>query len=219
MNQGTSIIAAAAAFFSGRGYYVNSNFVVPGTEISVDVAAVMPRMRELKMRLKRGFAPTGVINHLIGKDWVELGEIVGKTGYALNLVGTMLEDAASDGWVEMKTFDEGPVFRIKDYRIPARECILAFLGAVDLDDKLKRMRNLEGCFNRAMMIFPFDIDNNTTESIVSAGAGVVRYHQVQGLFQELIPAEPQPIKNERCFAMLVEKVLFDNVEIMARDVV
>ena len=54
MNRET-IKAAYAAFLSGRGYCARIDVDLPGTGIRVDVAAVLPRMRDLKARLKRVF--------------------------------------------------------------------------------------------------------------------------------------------------------------------
>lgn len=54
-NNGRLIIAAAAAYFSGQRYCVNTNYNVPGAKgIVVDIVAVLPRLKELKPRLKKG---------------------------------------------------------------------------------------------------------------------------------------------------------------------
>jgi len=219
MDQAALILASAAAYYSGRGYYASTHVPVPGSNSLIDVAAVMPRMRELKLRLKKGFAPTGIINHMLGANWIQFSELVQKTGYETHLVGAILEDASRDGWVELDSGANGPRCRIKDYRAPARECVLAFLGAENLADKLDVLRCLEGCYNQALFVFPYPLDDKTTELIVASGAGIVRYFQRQGVFQELVPPETFDIQDQRGFALLVEKVLYDNAWIMTDEII
>jgi hypothetical protein len=218
-DQARLIISSCASYFTGKGYYVNTNFAVPGSEVVMDVAAVMPRMRELRARLRKGFAPTGILNHLIGQDWVTLSDIVKASGYPVAFVGKILEDANEDGWVEIGTGSSGPMARITNYRAPARECVLVFLGAAGFDEKMNALKDLTGCFSRAFFVFPYAIDDATTEVIASGGIGILRFYQQQGIFQEIVPADQFRIEEPGCFAALVEKVLYDNMWILSQTIV
>jgi hypothetical protein len=219
VDQTALILASAAAYFSGRGYYVSTRCPVPESNSLIDAAAVMPRMRELKLRFKKGFAPTGIINHMLGVDWIQFHELVEKTGYETHVVGAILDDASREGWVEIDFREEGPRCRIKDYRVPARECILAFVGTENLAVKLDVLRSVEGCYNQALFIFPYQLDNDTTELIASTGAGITRYYQNQGIFQELVPPEAFDIQDQRRFSLLVEKVLYEHSWIMTDETI
>ncbi|HOI75551.1 MAG TPA: hypothetical protein PLO63_15505 [Syntrophales bacterium] len=203
--------AACAAFLAGRGYAARTDFRVPGTDIRVDVAAVLPRLRDLKARLKRGFVPTGVLHPLIGAGWVSLEEITRRTGYPPGYIVSVLEEAAREHWVELDMENRKPRCRIRDYRPPAKECLVAFDGTDRLAEKMKGLEALAGSYSRAQFIFPYDLDEETTDRIAGIGAGIVRYHREHGVFQELVPAETLEIENPGRFALIVEYVLYEHV--------
>jgi hypothetical protein len=213
------IRASFAAFLSGRGYAARTDFTVPGTNILIDIAAVQPRMRDLKARLKRGFVPTGLLHHLIGAGWVSLGQIIHQTGYEPGYVTAILEEAAAEHWVEIEHGKGESHCRILDYRPPAKECLLAFVGTEMLLERIERLKELAGCYNRALFLFPYPVDEKTTEQIVQVGAGVVRYHQEHGVFQQLIPAESFDIEDPGRFALIVEYILYENVWIQMEDII
>lgn len=212
-------LAAAAAFFSGRGYYVNTNLDIPGTDITPDLVAVIPRMRELKPRLKRGFAPVGVLIHLIENEWFTLGEIEIKTGYNLNFISIILDEAIEEGWVDVEVTEKGPKFRLKDYRIPVKECTMVFIGRGDFERNLKDLEILKKCCHKAYFAFPYLLDGTTTEQVVNSGAGILRYYQAHGIFQELVPAQINDIEDLLQFGLLAEKVLCDNIRIMMGEII
>ena len=213
------IRASCAAFLSGRGYAARTDFTVPGTDILVDVAAVLPRMRDLKTRLKRGFVPTGILHHLIDAGWVSFREIIRRTGYEPGYVTAVLEEAVAEHWIEIDGGQEEPRCRIRDYRPPAKECLLAFVGTDRLPEKMERLKELDGCYSRALSVFPYQLDDDATEKIVGIGAGIVRYHQVHGVFQQLVPAEVHDIEDQGRFALIVEYVLYEHVWIQAGDII
>ncbi len=219
MGQEELILAAAAAYFSGKGYYVNTNFTVPGTQIALDLVAVLPKMRELKPRLKMGFAPTGILVHLLDGDWIPFERIVDKTGFDTNFVGEALTEAAQNDWVEIDIHKEAARCRIKNYKIPARECVLAFLGTQNFTEKLDTARALEGCYHKAFFIFPYSLDDRTTDQIALMGGGIIKYHQTHGVFQELMPAQTFDIESIKRYALIVEKVLYDNVWVMTEEII
>lgn len=215
---GNVLRAACAAFLAGRGYAARTDFIVPGTDIRVDVAAVLPRMRDLKMRLKRGFVPTGVLHPLIGAGWVSLEEITRRTGYPPGYITSVLEEAAREQWVELDMESRTPRCRIRDYRPPAKECLLAFDGTEHLAEKMEALEALDGCYSRAQFLFPYDLDEKTTEAVIALGAGVVRHHREQGIFQELVPAESREIEDAGRFALIVEYVLYEHIWIRTGEI-
>ncbi len=214
-----AVKAAYAAFLSGRGYAARLDVAVPGTSIAVDVAAVLPRMRDLKLRLKRGFVPTGVLQHLLDAEWHHIEEIIALTGYETGYVASLMKEALENHWVEMEPREGLPHFRVSEYRVPARECVLAWVGTENLRQKMEDLAALEGAYSRASFIFPYAIDDGTTEEIVSRGAGVVRYHLDFGVFQVLIPPERRAVENTAGFALIAEYVLYNNVWIMTEEII
>ncbi|MEI6610156.1 MAG: hypothetical protein WCO53_10495 [Deltaproteobacteria bacterium] len=214
-----TIKAAYAAYLSGRGYSARLDVVLPGTDIQIEVAAVLPRMRDLKKRLKRGFVPTGILQYLIGVDWLGIEEIITQTGYEEGYVASLMKESVENGWVEMDAKDEVPHFRLLDYRIPARECILAFDGTNDLRDKMTRLEKLAGCYHRGNFIFPYALDRDTTEQIVGMGAGIIRYYRDYGVFHDTVPAETNEIDDLRRFALITEYILYNNVWIMTEETI
>jgi hypothetical protein len=203
--------AAAAAHFSGRRYCVVVDYDVPGTDnVVVDVAAVMPRLRELKPRLRRGFPPAGILAHMIGADWMTVEEIEQATGYDRTLIGNVFSDALRQNWIEVDAGGPEPRARIADYRVPAKECVLAFSGAQDTAKKLDIWKSLSGRVNAGYFIFPYDVDVPSLQAITDTGAGVMRYHEEHGIFQEVVPADFVDIEDERGFALMTERILYDD---------
>lgn len=192
---------------------------MPGSDIRVDIAAVLPRLRDLKARLKRGFVPTGILHHLIDAGWVSFQEIVRRTGYEPGYVTAVLEEAAIEHWIEIDSSGEEPRCRIRDYRPPAKECLLAFVGTDRMAEKMEHLVKLDGCYSRALFVFPYALDDDATEKIVGIGAGIVRYHQAHGIFQQLVPPEVHDIEDKGRFALIVEYVLYEHAWIQSEDII
>ena len=197
MNETQLVLAAMAAFFYGRGYYVTTNAPVPGKDTMADLAAVLPRMRELKLRMKRGFAPTGIINHLYKTQWSGLNQLTEKTGYEADFIAGVMRDAALDDWVDTRIEGDQIFYRIKNYRVPTRECLGAFAGTEKVPEKIDLAESLAGCFHRIFFVFPFAVDDQTMARITSFGAGVMQFHRKQGVFQELVPGDSFEIENRK----------------------
>lgn len=185
----------------------------------LDMVAVLPRMRDLKPRLKMGFAPTGVLVHLFDEEWTPFERVVARTGYDPDLVGGLLEEAVRNGWVEVGKDENGPCFKLRNYRVPAKDCVVVFSGARGFTEKLDTVNRLKGAYNSALFIFPYDLDDETTEMIVSSGYGLVRYYQRHGIFQVLVPADRFDIEDPKRHALIVEKILYDNVWIMTEAII
>jgi hypothetical protein len=205
------IRAATTAYFSGLGYYSYSDYTIPGTEIIVDVVSIQPILKELKPRLKRGFAPAGIMQHLIGNNLISLKELVEKTGYSLNFIGSVLEEANKNGWVELDFMNAEPVCRNINYVTPAKEAILTFIGTDDVEEKIDLLSSLKGCFNKCYFVFPYFITAESTEVINSLGCGVMKYIEELGAFVEIIPAEYFEIEDKKRFALIAENILFLNI--------
>lgn len=205
------IRAATIAYFSGLGYYSCSDYVIPRTEISVDVASIQPILKELKPRLKRGFAPAGIMQHLICNDWISLKELVEKTGFPLHFIASVLEEANQNGWLELDYVDAEPVCRNIDYAVPAKEAILTFVGTDDVEKKIDLVHPLRGFFNKCYFVFPYFITAQSSALISSLGCGIMKYIEELGAFIEIFPAEYREIEDKKRFALIAENILFLNI--------
>ena len=218
MDETQQILSAAAAFYFGRGYYVNTNVTIPGRDTVVDLAAVMPRMSELKLRMKRGFAPTGIINHLFRNQWFSLSRLVEQTGYLPEFIAAVMYDAAQDNWVESKSDGTEIFYRVKDYRVPARACLAAFSGMKNLAEKIDLAMSLSGCFHQLSLFFPIwwttapwsDSHQSGRHHTIPPKAGRVSGHYT---------SEQLEIEDLPGHASLVEAVLYDNVWLMNQELI
>ena len=199
-----------AAFFSGRGYYSTIGQSLPGTGLCADVVSVLPIVRELHLRANMGFAPCGVLQHIIGKDWVPVSQIAKDSGYKPQFVGAILEEAAQNGWVELD-LTSVPRCRSVNYRIPARECIAAFIGDCSLAKKLDSLAGYRGVFNQVYFVFDVPIDDETTDAIASNGYGILRFYEKYGSFLEHIPAGTEETEDIKKLSVIAENVLFENI--------
>jgi hypothetical protein len=196
---------------------VNTNFKVPGGDIEIDLVAVMPRLRDLKTRFEKGFAPIGVLQHLMGRDWVDFKEITEKTGYNLGFIDCIVQDGVRDQWFEFRITEKGPQCRTKNYRIPAKICLMAFVGTEELNRKIEVFTSIKKEYTGGYFIFPYEVDSETKNCMGEIGAGIFRYYEKHGVFQEVLPAEILDIENQQLFALTAEKVLYDNVWIMMEE--
>ncbi len=200
-----------SAFFSGRGYFTNIDQKLYGTDYYADVVAVLPIFKELQWRTQIGYAPCGILQYLPADEWVPVNTIVEKTGYALAFVGSVLEEAEQRGWVELDLTGSEPLCRNLRYKSSVRECIAAFYGVEDFQKKIDMLEEYKGVFTQVYFIFPYPVDDETTQLLVSKGYGIIRYYEKRGSFLEMIPADMEDIEDWPRFSVLAENVLFDNM--------
>lgn len=200
-----------SAFFSGRGYFTNIDQKLYGTDYYADVVAVLPIFKELQWRTQIGYAPCGILQYLPADEWVPVNTIVEKTGYALAFVGSVLEEAEQRGWVELDLTGSEPLCRNLRYKSSVRECIAAFYGVEDFQKKIDMLEEYKGVFTQVYFIFPYPVDDETTQLLVSKGYGIIRYYEKRGSFLEMIPADMEDIEDWPRFSVLAENALFDNM--------
>lgn len=200
-----------SAFFSGRGYFTNIDQKLYGTDYYADVVAVLPIFKELQWRTQIGYAPCGILQYLPADEWVPVNTIVEKTGYALAFVGSVLEEAEQRGWVELDLTGAEPLCRNLRYKSSVRECIAAFYGVEDFQKKIDMLEEYKGVFTQVYFIFPYPVDDETTQLLVSKGYGIIRYYEKRGSFLEMIPADMEDVEDWPRFSVLAENVLFDNM--------
>ncbi len=200
-----------SAFFSGRGYFTNIDQKLYGTDYYADVVAVLPIFKELQWRTQIGYAPCGILQYLPADEWVPVNTIVEKTGYALAFVGSVLEEAEQRGWIELDLTGSEPLCRNLRYKSSVRECIAAFYGVEDFQKKIDMLEEYKGVFTQVYFIFPYPVDDETTQLLVSKGYGIIRYYEKRGSFLEMIPADMEDVEDWPRFSVLAENILFDNM--------
>jgi len=211
MTQSDAYKTVISAFFSGRGYFTTINQKLFGTEHYADVVAVLPIFKELQWRTQIGYAPCGILQFLPADGWIEVDELVRKTGYDLAFVGRILEEAESRGWIELDLTGEKPCCRNIKYHNSVRECIAAFYGVEDFQKKIDILEDYKGVFTQVYFIFPYPVDDETTQLLVSKGYGIIRYYEKRGSFLEMIPADKEEVEDWPRYSVMAENVLFDNM--------
>ena len=211
MTQSDAYKTVISAFFNGRGYFTTINQKLFGTEHRADVVAVLPIFRELQWRTQIGYAPCGILQYLPADGWVDVDYIVEKTGYDLAFVGRILEEAEERGWIELDLTGENPRCRNIKYHNSVRECICAFYGVEDFQKKLDMLEDYKGVFTQVYFIFPYPVDDETTQLLVSKGYGIIRYYENRGSFLEMIPADKEDFEDCPRYSVMAENVLFDNM--------
>ena len=200
-----------SAFFSSRGYFTMMDQKRYGTEYHADVVAVLPIFKELQWRTQIGYAPCGILQFLPADGWVEVDALVEKTGYDLAFVGRILEEAAEKGWIELDLTGEKPMCRNIKYHKSVRECIAAFNGLENFQEKLDMLDAYQGVFTQVYFFFPYPVDDETKDILARRGYGVIRYYEQYGSFLEMMPADREDIEDWPRFSVLAENVLFENM--------
>lgn len=200
-----------SAFFSSRGYFTMMDQKLYGTEYHADVVAVLPIFKELQWRTQIVYAPCGILQFLPADGWVEVDALVEKTGYDLAFVGRILEEAAEKGWIELDLTGEKPMCRNIKYHKSVRECIAAFNGLENFQEKLDMLDAYQGVFTQVYFFFPYPVDDETKDILARRGYGVIRYYEQYGSFLEMMPADREDIEDWPRFSVLAENVLFENM--------
>ena len=115
-----TLCAATAAFFSSKGYFVRRNFDIQGTQ-SVDIVAIMPRLSDLKKRIKsKYFVPSGILYTLIDQEWKSTEQISTETGSTPLFISSILDELCLEGWVKKKKTTLEFSGNLKAIRFPQR---------------------------------------------------------------------------------------------------
>ncbi|MHA1364154.1 MAG: MarR family transcriptional regulator [Candidatus Freyarchaeota archaeon] len=206
-----ALCAATAAYFSSKGYFVRRDFEIMDTR--VDIIGIMPRLSDLKMRIKsKYFVPSGILYSLLGRKWKSTKEIADETGSDKMFVSSALEEALEDGWVERREKEGDRIlWRAKNYRIPSKDCVVAHCRYTECTEFLERIDELEGCCNRIYVVFPYPIDEEFMDLCSEKGVGILIYYERVGLFKELLPPELKTITELRVYANLCEVIIKENL--------
>ena len=201
----------AGAYLSGMGYYVEILPEIPDTELRPDVIGVKPMLKDVKLRLEKGGAPTGFMYLLSEDKWMPTESIVEKTRFDEGFVKAVLRDSEEDGWIKSKNEPGGKVFwKIDGYRLPAEECVMMCCAPEDPLGALDILETLKGCFNRGYLLFPYQVDGEFLDRCSQAGVGVLVFDERIVSFIEAMAAKHFDIKNFKVYSATCEKIVVDN---------
>ncbi|MFX1357033.1 MAG: hypothetical protein ACFFA8_07075 [Promethearchaeota archaeon] len=205
------LCAAAAAFFSSQGYFVRRNFEIPEKK-TVDIICIMPRLSDLKNRIKsKYFVPSGILYTLIGQGWKNAEEIAIETNSNILFINSALEEISEDGWVEKKKESNKILWRLKNYRIPSKDCVIAHCKYRECMEFLEKLSDFDGYYNKAYLIFPYPIDEEFMDLCHEKGVGIMIFYENVGFFKELIPPEFKEITGLKTYANLCEVIIKENL--------
>ena len=115
---------AVAVHLSSQGYYVALQPEILGKKYRASVAAIKPRLSELKKRAQRGLIPPEIAYSLGDKDWVGEEAIMQETKLGTESLKDFIGKCS--GWVESRFENGAALWRLKDYQIPSRECVMVY---------------------------------------------------------------------------------------------
>lgn len=200
---------AIAVHLSSQGYYVVLQPEIPGKKYRPGVSAIKPRLSELKKRSEKGFIPPEIAYTLGDDDWVDEETIMQETKMDIESLRDLTSKCS--GWVESR-FESGiKYWRLKDYQVPSRECVMVNCGFENPVRAIRTLRDLKDCCNRAYLVFPFYVDDVFLDHCVESDVGLQVFHPEVGFFKELIPAEFEDIKNPKSYRYLCELILNKNL--------
>ncbi len=211
MIKATQLRVVAGAYLSGMGYYVEILPEIPDTDLKPDVIGIKPRLKDVKLRLQKGGAPTGFMYLLSEDKWMPTESIVEKTGFDEGFVKAVLRDSEEDGWIKSKNEPGGKVFwKIDGYRLPAEECVMMCCGPEDPLGALDILEGLKGCFNRGYVLFPYQVDGEFLDRCSQGEVGVLVFDERVTCFRETIAAKHFDIKDFKAYYSICEKIVVDN---------
>lgn len=206
-----SLCAATATYFSTQGYFVRRNFETQGLE-PVDIICIMPRLSDLKKRIKsKFFIPSGILYTLIDQGWKTTEEIAIETDSDISFVSSALDEICEEGWVEKKNKSGKFLWTLKDYKIPSKDCVMAHCRYRESMEFFERLRDFDGCYNKMYFIFPYPIDEEFIDLCHEKGVGILIFYEKVGLFKELLPAELKTVTNLKIYANLCEVIIKENL--------
>lgn len=206
-----SLCAATAAYFSSRGYFLRRNLETQGLD-PVDIVCIMPRLSDLKKRIKsKYFIPSGILYTLIDQGWKSTEEIAIETDSDNSFISSALDEICEEGWVEKKNESDRVLWRVKDYRIPSKDCVMAHCRYRECMDFLKRLSDFDGCYNKMYFIFPYPVDEEFMDLCLEKGVGILIFYEKVGFFKELLPSELKTVTNLKVYANLCEVIIKENL--------
>lgn len=204
------LCAATAAFFSSKGFFVRRNFEIPGKK-TVDIICIMPRLSDLKNRIKsKYFVPSGILYTLIDQGWKDAENIAIETSSDILFVNSALEDISKDGWVEKKKESNKILWRLKNYRIPSKDCVIAHCKYKECMEFLEKLNDFDGCYNKMYLIFPYPIDEEFMDLCHEKGVGIMIFYERVGFFKELLPPALKKVTNVKVYANICEILIKEN---------
>jgi len=204
-----SLCAAAAAYFSARGYFVRRNYKIFNNPL--DIVCIMPRLIELKKRVKtKYFVPSGILYTLIDQGWKSTEEIATEINASKKFVITILDDLIENEWVEKKNKNKKILWKLKKYRIPSKDCIIAHCRYRKTSQFLENLNEISGCYNKLYLIFPFPIHEEFMDFCYENGIGILIFYEKVGIFKEIIPPEIETVSNLKVYANISEVIIKEN---------
>ena len=200
---------AVAVHLSSMGYYTILKPEIRGKKYSPSVAAIKPRLGELKKRADRGLIPPIIAYSLDDSEWVEEDTLVREAELGIDSLENLLKECS--GWVERRVEGGVTYLRLKDYLVPSRECVMVNCGYENPIRAIRTLRDLKDCCNRAYLVFPFYVDEVFMDHCVDSGVGLQVFHGELGFFKELVPAEFDEVTNLKSFRYLCELVIKENL--------
>ncbi len=200
---------AVAVYLASQGYYVVLQPEIPGKKYRPSVAAIKPRLSELKKRAERGSVPPEIAYTLDDLEWVEEETIMKETKLGNDSIKDLMDNCSS--WVESRAESGVTYWRLKGYQIPSRECLMVNCGFEKPTRAIRTLRDLKDCCNRAYLVFPFYVDEVFLDHCVDSGVGLQIFHREVGFFRELIPAEFGEVTNPKSYRYLCEFILKENL--------
>lgn len=205
-----TLCAATAAFFSSRGYFIRRNFEIQGMQ-SVDIVGIMPRLSDLKKRIKsKYFIPSGILYTLIGQKWKSTEEISIEIESTPLFVSSILDELCLEGWVGKKEDNNRVLWRLEDYKIPSKDLVMAHCRYRDCNAFLENLNNLDGCYNKMYFVFPYPIDEEFIDLCNEKGVGIMIFYEKVGFFKELLPPELKTVTNVKVYANICEILIKEN---------
>ncbi len=102
------------------------------------------------------------------------------------------------------------MWAIDDYTPPVKECVMFFSGMERAQEALDALDLLQGCYNRAFVLFPYEITVDFIDMCFNRGIGILHYYEGIAYFDHVLQSEWMPTQPDRRYLTVCEKILHDN---------